>query len=180
VKPTGAPTISPATAIYTLAQMVTITDATPGAAIYYTTDGTTPTSSSTPYAAPFLVGTNTTVQAIAVSSPGGTSAAAFESYTFIGSPTALGAPATNVATTTVTLNGFANTLGLTGSYVFKFGTTAAMTSTSTSTPLAASTRTVTISDRYINCQPKTTYYFQLVVTTAAGTGTGRVQSFTTN
>ena len=48
---------------------VTITaanDSYANASIYYTTDGSTPTSSSTPYAAPFTVNYGTTVKAISV------------------------------------------------------------------------------------------------------------------
>jgi beta-glucanase (GH16 family) len=46
------------------AVVVTLTD--PGATIYYTTDGSTPTAASIPYLAPFLVSSNLTVNAIAV------------------------------------------------------------------------------------------------------------------
>lgn len=63
----AAPVITPATGTYHEAQTVEITCATPGAAIYYTTDGTTPTASSTLYTAPFEVSSTTTVTAIAVS-----------------------------------------------------------------------------------------------------------------
>ena len=45
---------------------VTITCATEGASIYYTTDGTTPTSGSTAYSTTFAVPNETTVKAIAI------------------------------------------------------------------------------------------------------------------
>lgn len=47
---------------------VTIACPTDGATIYYTTNGTDPTTSSTPYTAPFTVGNEVTVKAIAVKS----------------------------------------------------------------------------------------------------------------
>jgi hypothetical protein len=57
------PVISPATGTYTSAQTVTITDS--GTTIFYTIDGTNPTTSSTQYIAPFTVSKTTTVNAIA-------------------------------------------------------------------------------------------------------------------
>jgi hypothetical protein len=60
------PTFSPAAGTYTSVQAVTISDATPNAKFFYTTDGTTPTTASTPYTGPVTVGTNETLQAIAV------------------------------------------------------------------------------------------------------------------
>ena len=59
------PAISPAAGTYTAAQSVTITCATTGASIYYTVDGTTPTSASTLYSAAFNVSASATVKAIA-------------------------------------------------------------------------------------------------------------------
>lgn len=50
------------------ANTVTITTETAGATIYYTIDGSTPTSGSTPYSAPFRIDANTTVKAIAIKS----------------------------------------------------------------------------------------------------------------
>lgn len=47
---------------------VTITSATEGASIYYTTDGTAPSTSSTLYSEPFTVATACTVKAIAIKS----------------------------------------------------------------------------------------------------------------
>jgi subtilase family serine protease len=61
----AAPTFSPASGIYSSVQTVTISDATPGATIYYTTNGTTPTTSSTVYSAPIIVFASQTIKAIA-------------------------------------------------------------------------------------------------------------------
>ena len=59
------PEITPATGKFGGPQQVTISCATEGAAIYYTTDGTAPTNESTLYEAPFTVSETTTVKAIA-------------------------------------------------------------------------------------------------------------------
>jgi hypothetical protein len=64
---------------YTSTQDVTITDGTSGATIYYTTDGSTPTSSSTKYTEPVAVSSSTTLKAIAISS-GTSSPVATASY----------------------------------------------------------------------------------------------------
>jgi len=61
----ATPVITPATGTYSSAQSVTITDSTSGASIYYTLDGSQPTTSSTQYTGSFTVSTTTTVKAIA-------------------------------------------------------------------------------------------------------------------
>jgi hypothetical protein len=68
VPPAAAPTFSPAGGPYTSAQSVTIADTTPGAVIYYTTDGTPATATSTPYTSPVSVTQSETINAIAVAS----------------------------------------------------------------------------------------------------------------
>ena len=60
------PSISPSTGTYAKAQSVTISCADAGATIYYTTDGSTPTTSSTVYSSAFTISKTTTVKAIAV------------------------------------------------------------------------------------------------------------------
>lgn len=61
----SAPTFSPSEGYFTENQTVTITDNEGGATIYYTTDGTEPTTSSTLYTAPITISTPTTLKAIA-------------------------------------------------------------------------------------------------------------------
>ena len=73
--PTGTPAFSPSGGTFTAAQTVTITDATQGATIYYTTNGSAPTTSSTKYTGPISVKANTTLKAIAVA-PGHTTGSA--------------------------------------------------------------------------------------------------------
>jgi hypothetical protein len=80
---TAAPTFSLATWVsYSTPQSVTLTDSTPGATIYYTTNGSTPTTASTPYTGPIPVSTTTTINAIAAVGGAGPSAVASATYTF--------------------------------------------------------------------------------------------------
>jgi hypothetical protein len=65
---TATPTFSPAAGTYTAAQSVTISDTKPGATIYYTTNGTTPTTSSTVYSGPITVSASETLEAMATAS----------------------------------------------------------------------------------------------------------------
>ena len=74
--PAATPVITPATGSFTSAQMVSMTDTTSGASIFYTLDGTQPTASSTPYTVPFNVSSTTTVMAIATATNFSTSATA--------------------------------------------------------------------------------------------------------
>jgi hypothetical protein len=76
---TPTPTFSPAAGTYTSAQSVSIIDS--GATIYYTTNGSTPTTSSAVYSSPIPVSSNTTIQAIAVAS--GSTQSAVGSATYV-------------------------------------------------------------------------------------------------
>lgn len=77
----AAPTFTPAGGTFTSAQNVTIS-AADGATIYYTTDGTDPTTSSTKYESAITVSKTTTIKAIAVKD-GHTSSIASATYTLV-------------------------------------------------------------------------------------------------
>ena len=62
-------------------QTVTLTDGSSGATIYYTTDGTQPTTSSTQYSASITVSSTTTIEAIAAGPGYSASAVATGTYT---------------------------------------------------------------------------------------------------
>ena len=62
----ATPQFAPAPAKYTSAQVVTLSDATPGATIYYTTNGAAPSTSSAKYAGAISVGASEEFEAIAV------------------------------------------------------------------------------------------------------------------
>ena len=63
----SAPTVSfePAAGAYTTAQNVTLTSSVSGATIYYTTDGTDPTTTSPTYSSPIAISSTTTIKAFA-------------------------------------------------------------------------------------------------------------------
>src|SRR5207253_2937459 len=84
---TPAPVFSPGSETFSSSIQVTITD-DPGATIYYTTDGSTPTTSSTQYTGSITVTTTETINAMATA-PGFTpSAVASATYTLIQPQTA--------------------------------------------------------------------------------------------
>jgi N-acetylneuraminic acid mutarotase len=75
------PEFSPAPGTYTAIQTVKLTDTTPGADIYYTTDGTAPTTASTLYSGPITVSSSETVRAVAIAVGYSVSAVATGAYT---------------------------------------------------------------------------------------------------
>ena len=77
----ATPAFSPAPGSYSSAQTVTISDATTGASIYYTTDGTTPTTGSTLYSGSITVNSTETIEAIAAAAGFSNSAVATATYT---------------------------------------------------------------------------------------------------
>ena len=75
------PTITPAAGSYQGAQTITISDSAPTVTIYYTQDGSTPTTSSTLYTGPFSISSSQTVSAIAVAAGDRSSAVVSAAYT---------------------------------------------------------------------------------------------------
>ena len=62
----ATPTFSPTPGNYSPSQFVSLSDATPGAVIYYTLDGSTPDQNANLYTGPFTISGITTVSAIAM------------------------------------------------------------------------------------------------------------------
>ena len=80
--PAATPVISPAGGTFTTSQTVSITDSTPSATIYYTVDGTTPTTASPRYTAPLAVDASETLKSIAIATGYSASPAATVVFTF--------------------------------------------------------------------------------------------------
>jgi hypothetical protein len=81
--PAATPVFSPGPGTYIRGQKITLTDSTNGAAIDYTTNGTTPTTASSRYTAPIALTANTTVSALAVAPGYGHSPIATAAYTIL-------------------------------------------------------------------------------------------------
>ncbi len=62
----AAPSFSPAPGTYSSVQSISISDASPAAVIYYTTDGSTPTAASPQYSGPISVSSSMTLRALAI------------------------------------------------------------------------------------------------------------------
>jgi uncharacterized repeat protein (TIGR03806 family) len=88
----ATPSISPAGGIYTNSVTVILADSSPGAAIYYTLDGMTPTTNSILYTGPFTLTNSVGIQAVAVESgatPSGVAQASFVNSSSLGNGTGL-------------------------------------------------------------------------------------------
>lgn len=84
---TAPPTFSPPPGAFSAAQTVALSSATPGAAIYYTIDGSTPTTASTLYTAPLAISATKTINAFAIAPEDTPSPAATGIYTISAGPT---------------------------------------------------------------------------------------------
>jgi hypothetical protein len=136
------PTFSPAAGTYTSAQTVYLSDTTSGASIYYTTDGSTPTTSSTLYtSAGIPVSASETITAIATASGYSASAVTSAAYT-ISIPNNPAPVITNLSPAHVSAGGAAFTLNVTGTGFVKgstvyWGSTALTTTYSSASNLSA-------------------------------------------
>jgi len=128
----ATPTFSPTAGSYTGTQTVSISDTTSGATIYYTTDGSTPSSSSTKYTAAISVSTSETIKAIAEHSGDTNSAVASAAYT-ITVPTPTFSPGAGAYTSSQSVTISDATSGATCYYTLTAGTTG-------TTPTTSSTR----------------------------------------
>jgi len=161
-------------------QFVGLGDATAGASIYYTLDGTVPTESSAKYAAPIPVASEETVRAIAAAPGYAPSGAAEAVYVVAGAPTVLVAPSSAVGSAGATLNAVVNPQGVSATYSFAYGTAKTALSASTAAAnLAATSASANVSAALTGLKPNTTYYFQPVATTVGGSSTSAILSFTT-
>jgi hypothetical protein len=137
----ATPMFSVPAGTYTIAQTVAISDSTPGATIYYTTDGTTPTPSSAVFSNPIAVSSTETIKAIATASGYAPSAVATATYT-INIPTPPVPVLTSMSPAFSSEGGAAFTLTITGSgftsaSAVYWGNTALPTQFSSSTQLTA-------------------------------------------
>ena len=109
---TATPTFSPGGGTYSSAQTVTISCSTPGSTIYYTTNGTTPTTGSPVYSMPITVASSETVQAIATAAGFLQSAVESANYTISGSGLAI--TTTSPLSTAISGSQFSQQLTATG------------------------------------------------------------------
>jgi len=137
----ATPTFNPVAGTYSSTQSVAISDATSGATIYYTTDDTTPTTSSTQYTVPITVSSTTTIEAIAAASGMTNSAVATATYTIT---TQVATPTFNPAGGTYSSTQSVAILDATGGstiYYTTNGTTPTTSSTQYTVPITVSSTT---------------------------------------
>ena len=157
-----APAFSPAPTTYHSPQTITISDATKGAMIYYTTDGSLPTKNSPVYSGPITVASTTSIYAMATYPYIPNSAPALATYSIVlpqaPQPTFSPTPSTFSGPQSVKLS---NTLNL-QMYYTTDGSTPTAGSTPYASPIAVNQNTtikaITIAYGYINSTISTGSY----------------------
>jgi len=177
----GTPTFSPTAGTYNSNQTVTISSATTGATIRYTTDGSEPTGSSTVYSSPLSVTATTTLKAKASKSGLSDSNTGVSLYTLkVVTPTFSPAAGTYTSAQTVTIS--TTTSGATLRYTTD-GTDPTSSSTLYSSPVSIGTTTTLkakgFKTNWADSDAKTGTYTMNFGTLAAPTmspGTGTYES----
>jgi sugar lactone lactonase YvrE len=121
-----APTFSPDPGTYSSPQFVTLADSTPGATIYYTTNGVTPSSSSAAYSGPVYVPSTVTIEAVATA-PGCASSGVQQRIYTISIPPIQPPPPANLGTVNVGTVGPVSTLTFTFNASETLGSIAVLT-----------------------------------------------------
>ena len=165
LQPAATPTFTPAPGTYTTIQTVTLADTTANATIYYTIDGSTPTTASMKYTGALTVSATETINAIATATGFTQSAVGSGAYT-INLPTAATpafTPAGGMYTSAQSVTITDATAGTTIYYTID-GSTPTPASNVYSTPIAVSAASTTI-----NAIAVATGYNQSAVGTATYT-----------
>jgi hypothetical protein len=195
------PVFTLASGSYTSAQSLTITDSLTGAAIYYTTDGTMPTTSSTQYTSPIIVSSTETVKAIAVAPGYSTSVVTTAAYTIVistpgftlsASPVSVSVPQGGSGTSTILVTdvgGFTGTVtlaatslpsGVSASFApgSAAGTQILTLTVTTSTATTSSAATVTITGTSGSASAATTVNLSITLEPGFAPGSGGTTSLT--
>lgn len=94
-------------------------------------------------------------------------------------PSATTGPASNQAQSSATVSGTVNPNGTDTQYYFQYGTSTAYGAKTTAADAGAGTADVPVSANLTGLTPSTTYHYQLVTVSSAGTTSGADQTFTT-
>jgi len=182
-------------------QSLTITDSLTGATIYYTNDGTTPTTSSTEYTGPITVSGAETIEAIAAAtghSPSAVTSAAYTinistpGFTLSASPVSVSVPQGGSGTSTISVTdvgGFTGTVtlaaaGLPSGVSASFapgsaaGTQLLTLTASASAPITSSAVTVTITGTSGLLSATTTVDLNITAEPGVAPGSGGTTSLT--
>jgi hypothetical protein len=196
-----APVLSLPSGTYSGTQSLTITDSLTGATIYYTNDGTTPTSSSTVYTGPITVSSTETIEANAAATGYSTSAVTTAGYTInisasgftlSASPVSVSVPQGGTGASTISatdVGGFTGTVtlaatGLPSGVSASFapgsaaGTQVLTLTASTSAPITSSAVTVTITGTSGSLSATTTVDLSITAEPGVAPGSGGTTSLT--
>ena len=198
---TPAPAFSLPAGSYLGAQSLTITDSLAGATIYYTTDGTAPTTSSTEYTGPITVSSTETIEANAAATGYSTSAVTTAAYTInisapgftlSASPVSVSVPQGGTGASTISatdVGGFTGTVtlaatGLPSGVSASFapgsaaGTQVLTLTASTSAPITSSAVAVTITGTSGSLSATTTVDLSITAEPGIAPGSGGTTSLT--